>query len=102
MSKPTVISTGSSTLVKASGGTLYSIHVTPAAGGSVILADTPAAGFGAGGPDFNSNTFTEPWRLRYGPYAGTSDVQISFAGTQFSSGLTVAASSSSRVAVFTD
>ena len=97
MSTPTLIATGSTTLVQTGPGNLYGIHVAPVAGGSVVVIDSLTTS--NTGADFNSSTQTGIV-YRGGVYQASPNPDfLDFKGLHFNTGLTVAASSSARVTV---
>lgn len=102
MSRPTYISTGSSTTVKSGPGYLYGVHITPTAGSSLVVVDT-VTGSGAGGFDMNSPTTTGLIaRLPFSGASTSGPAFIPFWGVRFENGLGVSASSSASVTVYTD
>ena len=103
MSRIASLSAGSTTLVRATSGTLFEVYIpSPPAGASVYVADISDAG--TAGPNFSltSTTAGSNWSVRgpiYGASAGPDT--IDFKGLQFSR-LTVSATSSATVHVITD
>lgn len=102
MSTPTGISIGSTTLVKSGPGHLYGLHVTPTQGSALVILDTLTTT--NSGADLNAAVVqgTLIDRLGWSAASTTPPQDLSYYGTTFSSGLTVAASSNARVTVFTD
>ena len=98
MSRPTTIATGSTTLVKTGPGYLYGVHISPANGASLVTIDTLTTS--NTGVDFNANATGQI--SRDGLWASAVPDFVPFWGVRFDTGLTVAASSSARLTVFTD
>lgn len=98
MSRKTYVSAGSNTTILSGPGKLYGIHVTPAAGSAVLVADSKNLG---ATPNYNSDADPSGGVLigRFGPYSGTSSDFLDFKGAHVNDGITVAATSSARVTV---
>ena len=98
MSRYTYISAGSSTTVLSGPGKLYSIHITPVAGSTLLVADSKNLG---ASPTFNSDADPSGGVLigRFGPYGGTTTDYLDFKGASVNDGITVAATSNARLTV---
>lgn len=90
-----LISAGSNTTVKTGSGSLYGLYIRPANGASVRVED--AANLGAA-PDLNNPSASSIALL--GTYASAAPDVVTFTpGIGFNDGLTVAASSNTRITV---
>ena len=98
MSRPTFIAAGSNTLVKSGPGNIYGIHVTPANGTTVVVADSLNLG---ASPNLNSTSLTGQI-ASVGTFASAVPAFIDMKGAHFDNGLVIAATSNARLTVLTD
>ena len=98
MSRWHFISAGSNTTVSSTPTRLYSVHVSGANGGTVLIADNDDLG---ATPNFNVASQTG-LVASLGPLANAGPHAFNFAGARIENGLTIAATSSARITVFTD
>lgn len=89
------LSAGSNTTIKSTTGSLYTVHVNDASGGTVVVAD--AVNLGAT-PNLNDATLAGTL-ARFGPLPNAGPFTVRFDGIGLNAGLTVAATSNAQVTV---
>ncbi len=104
-SKAFYTSTGSNVTVKAAPGSIYGLNVMPGHGGIVVLVDSNGADGNLGAtPDLNSDSITGligrigPWSTSSNGTSPNPDL-IAFRGLGFNAGLSLAATSNTRLIV---
>src|SRR5688572_4858528 len=92
------IAAGSSTRVKDGPGRLFGFWIAPAAGSSLVLADSP--NLGNSGPNFNSPTSVTSTIGFLNQFSVATPQYFNAHAAPFVNALTVAASSSAKVTIF--
>lgn len=99
--RSTYIADGSNTTIKSGAGSLYTVHVMPGHGSTLMLVDSTNLGTS---PDLNSDSLTGiigrigSWSTSSNGVSPFPD-RIAFDGLGFNTGLTIAATSNARVVV---
>jgi hypothetical protein len=101
MPQAVLLSTASTHNVFRGDGTYYGMSISPAAGGTIVLADLADAG--ATAPNINNPVGISGAFEAYGPFAASPPPDsVRGYGTRIANGLTVAFTSTMRVTVYYD